>query len=664
MTEETHHLPGSPEALADYRRMKAEIDAKLGRGRRALLDDVEEWRPEPPPPPPPGEPPGPPRDEDDLKFDHVMIPRLFGRVVRQVPISLPDPCPITALGRLNRTFFYLSPRGDLISLTDAEHGQAHIAGLWAPNINDLNAAFPQFNAQNKFSGFRANYARDAMMAACAHKPAFQAHEKVRGRGCWKGEKGELIQHLGDRILVGAEEHKPGEIDDYVYPARPAMPAPKSGGRADVQEIYARLQKWNFARGELDARLLLGQQAATVLSAAIDWRPMGFLTGGAGTGKSTLQKFLREMLPGRLLGAGDASEASLRGLLGQDAVGISFDEIEADALNDKAQQVMKLARLAASGEDAFRSSASQEIKQFTLRGAFLFSAIIPPSMRNQDAQRFAFFIMHDLPKGAALAELTLAHTRELGAGLVGRVTEAWPRWHQTVQRFVAGLARVGHAQRGAMQFGTLLAAAHVVLEDGLPSENEVDLWCAQLGRATLMEYENDTPAWLQAWRHLLSAQPEVWRNDGFPTVAEALRKYLAIDDDQLVDAVAKDHARAKIRQQLERAGLAIVHSYKTGRHFLAIPPRHQAIADIYAGTDFQKRGGEGAWTIPLRAAPPVDGERGVLQVQVVSRLNSQKCSLFWLDGRVELGGALTQIFQRRVDEDLVEEPPDREPGEEG
>ncbi|HZL00483.1 MAG TPA: hypothetical protein VFC47_11350 [Caulobacteraceae bacterium] len=660
MTDEPLYPAGSPEALEQYRRMKAEIDVKLGRGKRALIDDVDEWRPEPPPTPADDDPdpPGGEPSEDSLRHDHVMIARLFGKVIRQVPISLPDPCPITPLGKLGRLYFYLDPMGQLVALADAEHGQAHIAGLWSPRINDLNSAFPQFNQQGKFQGFRANYARDAMMSACALKGIFEAHDKVRGRGCWKGDGGELIQHLGDRILVGAVEHKPGEIDGYVYPGRPPMPAPKAGGKADCEEIYRRFKTWNWKRGELDARLLLGQQASTVLSAALKWRPMGFICGGAGTGKSTLQEMVRAMLPGRLLGTVDASEASLRGLLGQDAVGVSFDEIEADATNDRAQQVMKLARTAASGDDAYRSSANQEIRQFTLRSSFLFSAIIPPSMRPQDAQRFAFLLLHELPKTAKLEPLAPARARDMGAGLVGRITEAWPRWQKALDAFVGGLERVGHAQRGAMQFGTLLAAAHVVLHDHDPDETEVAVWCEQLRRSTLLEYENDTPAWLKAWRILMGAQPDVWRSDGSPTVAEVVRKYLALSDG--VDA---EEARIKLRAQLERTGLAIVRGRADGRHWLAIPPAHQGVAEIFAGSDFQKRGGEGAWFFPLRGAPPCAGGEGVLNVQVVHRLNSQKCALFWLDAQIDLGGGLTPIFQRQVAEDLVEDI-EREPGQEG
>jgi hypothetical protein len=649
-----------------------QAEQRRKRGRRAIFDELEEYVAAPEgkaaaeaateAAKAAGVPPGAVVvDDDGIKFDRVMMPRLFGKMLRLVPVSLPDPCPITPLGKNGRTYHYLTPKGELVELTDAEHGQAHIASVWAPEIDALNAAFPQLDQHHKFTGFRANYARDAMMKACAVKPIFQAHDKVRGLGCWLGDAGELIQHLGDRVLVGAETRKLGEIEGYVYPGRATMVAGvDDGGRDKCREIYRHLRGWYWARGDLDARLLLGQLGSTVLGAALDWRPMAFLCGDASTGKSTLQRWMRQLLPQRLKGTADASEASLRALLGQDAVGVSFDEIEADAANDKAQQVMSLARKAASGDDVYRSSQNQQLKQFTLRGSFIFSAIIPPSMRPADMQRFAFLLLKTLPKDARLSLPDLAATRALGVALVGRITQGWPRWQETLDAFQLGLGRVGHAQRSALQFGTLLAAAHVLTEDGAPTPAEVDRWCDPLKRETLFEYQGAEPVWLKAFRHVINAQPDIWRNEGSPTVADIVRRWLRETE--------KD-GRDKLHAKLNGVGLAMVQERETGRVFLAIPPRHPGLRALFRGTDFQAAGGgEGAWHIPLTGAPKVEGDvterRGVYRSDKVPRLDRQRCDMFWLDGRVEIAGVWTSIFDRTVEDDFVDPEQMREPGEEG
>lgn len=587
-------------------------------------------------------------DEGEPKFDHVRIPRLFGTVIRYVAIGMPLDAPVTCLGKMGRTFFYLTPKGELVSLQDSEHGQAHIQGLWSPETDALDQAFPQFDQQRRFKGFQAQYARAAMMKACGKKPLFDPHEKVRGLGCWRTDDDQLVQHLGDRILIGSAEHAPGEIGGYVYPGRPPLLPPKAGGKADCEAIYQRFQLWNFERGEVDARLLLGQLAAGVLGAAIEWRPMAFLTGDAGTGKSTLQRLARALLPKRIISTVDASEAALRALLGQDALMVSFDEIEADAHNDRAQGVMKLARTSASGDDAHRSGQDQVARSFTLRGSFLFSAIVPPAMLQQDMQRFAFLRLKTLKKGAKLPALTSAELRELGQGLVGRITGGWARWERTLHAFFVALQERRHEHRGAMQFGTMLAAAHLLLEDGDPTEADLERWCEPLHRDKLFEYENSAPAWLTIWRTILSSSPDVWRAIGSPTVAQQIKAYY-------VAASAQDgqDEQRKIRQRLNQVGLTLVRQQKSNRLFLAVAPKHQALAALFRGTQFEAKSGEGPWNIPLRGAPKLE-EGGVMKVENVPAFGRQKAPHFWLEGTYEHAGERVPLFD--PDEDNYELAP--------
>lgn len=639
-----------------------QAEARRKKGRGALLDaslDFEIDDGEAAGPPTGGGPEG--ADPDAPAYDLLRIPRLIGKITRLVPLSLPQDGPVTPLGVQGGVFWYLNPHGELIGLKSNEFGQAQIDGLYAPNYDWLYRAFPQFNQQRQWKGFAAQYARAALMGAAAMKGVFDARDKVRGLGCWKADDGSLIQHLGDRILVGGKSEKPGEIGGFVYPGRPALEPPAAGGLAAAREVFERVQTWRWVRGALDARLFLGFQACMILGAALKWRPMIFITGDAGTGKSTLQDEMRALFPGRLVSTVDASPAALRQVLNQDAVAVSFDEIEADVLNDQAQQVMKLARVAASGGTVYRGGKDHSHAEFQLRGCFAFSAIIPPSMRQQDMQRFAFLRLQPLGRQAPPRALTPAEARALGAGIVGRITERWADWEGVLGRYKEALEAEGHAKRGAEQFGALLAAADLLLEDDLPDGRRLEHWARQLRRESLFEYEGNEPAWLSTWRHLLNAQPEVWRADGFPSVAEVVRKYLKTAGLNPPNLEERD----RLQDRLGRAGLSIVQQRGTGRFFLAIPAKHQAIASIFAHSDLQKKGGEGAWTLALRGAPAIDeAGAGVYRVNNVPRLQRQKCTLYWLDAEADIAGVMTPIFDRTQGEDWIDAPIEREPGEEG
>lgn len=659
----------------DRAHMAAERERKRQRGRQ-VLQAPDEWTPVAGVPPPEGAAGGdagsgggPAGDPDDKPriYRVLKIPRIDGDgLLIYVPVDLEtgvkDPCPVVPLGVQGGVFWFLDPHGQLIPLPSAQFGQKTLQGLFSPQADWLNRAFPQIGNNKGWKGFQAQFASEALMTAASRKGVFDAREKVRGLGCWRGEDGELIQHLGNVVLVGGKEKRPGEIGAHVYPGRPAVPAPMKAGREAAEAVFEDFRSWRFLRGDLDARLLLGWIGCAVLGAALDWRPMIFLTGDAGTGKSTLQERLKKMLPGRLASTVDATPAALRQIINQDAMAVSFDEIEADMLSDQAQMVMKLARVAASGGTVFRGGKDHQSAEFQLRGCFAFSAIVAPSMRQQDMQRLTFLRLAALPKDQKLVTFTDAAMREIGCKLVGRMTDGWGRWRDTLSAYEEGLMRVGHNQRGAKQFGTLLAAADLMLFDDAPIADVVDELVRGLERENLYEYEQSEPTWLKAWRHILSAQPEVWRQQHFPTVGEVLREYFEPER-------AKEGQR-KTNERLSRVGLSVVRSRakanRAGHAWLAISPDHPQVAAMFANSDLRKHGGEGAWTGALRGAPKWDPkvQDGVWYVEKVPALGRARCTLYRLDASLDLQGVKTPIFDREIVEQEFDDGGDEGPGVEG
>jgi len=630
----------------DSEKYLADLAAKAPKRRRArqILLEPEEWKPgDLGEAPSPAEPSGDP--DDKPKIYRVLKCQRIGAdgLVRPVPVDLEtdvhEPCPVIPLGVQGGVHWLLTPLGELRGLPDSQFGQKTLQGLFAPNIDWLNRAFAQIGDNKVWKGFRAEHAAAALMTACARKGVFDARDKVRGVGCWKGENGELVQHLGNVVLVGGKEHKPGEIGEHVYPGRPKVPPPiPTGGQDAAVQVFDLLRGWHWARGDLDARLLLGLLVCMILGGALEWRPSGFITGDAGTGKSTLQELLKLLLPGRMESTVDATPAALRQIINQDAKGVSFDEIEADMLSDQAQLVLKLARVAASGGSVFRGGSDHKSAEFILRGCFLFSAIVPPSMRGQDLQRLTFLRLFALPKGQKPPKFNKADLKEAGQKIAGRAASEWSRWEATLAAYEDGLQAegVGHNQRGARQFGTLLAAADLVLHDGVPEASVVADIVKPLAREGLYEYENAVPAWLKTFRAILDAQPEVWRKAGFPKVSEILSVVFRSSNEGDVE---------RARNKLLRAGLALVKG-RSGGWWLAIPPDGAQIKAMFKDTDLRAHGGEGAWTGVLRGAPKWDKKEcpdGIWRADNVPALQHVKCTLIRLDAEVELGGERRRIF---------------------
>jgi hypothetical protein len=326
---------------------------------------------------------------------------------------------------------------------------------------------------------------------------FDPQGKVRGTGAHRGRDGELLLHCGDKIYStgtdGGAYLDPGFIDGFVYPAGPDRPRPDPSEQdtAAGEKLLAMLRAWNWFRELEDPMLALGWIGCAMVGGALHWRPHAWVTGGTGTGKSTLQLLLRSVFDNGALTTGDATEASLRQLLKQQTLPVFFDELEPDAGGDNRKNtgVIKLARLASSGEQALRGGQNHEGHEFTIRSCFLFSSILIPPLLAQDRNRLAILELDRIPPGKPAPTIDLAELRLLGRQLRKRLVDHWHRLDRLVERYKTALADVGHSGRSGDQFGTLLAVADLLLYDGEDEEN-ILAWADRFKAADLAEKETD------------------------------------------------------------------------------------------------------------------------------------------------------------------------------
>ncbi|MBF9672485.1 hypothetical protein IAI19_11600, partial [Streptococcus pseudopneumoniae] len=88
----------------------------------------------------------------------------------------------------------------------------------------------------------------------------------------------------------------------------------------------------------------------------------------------LQNLVKEILGRGMIATTNATSAGLYQIVGHDTLPIGIDEIEGDDAGDQAQQIIKMARDAASGSMRIRGGADHKGVEFMARSAFLFSAI--------------------------------------------------------------------------------------------------------------------------------------------------------------------------------------------------------------------------------------------------------------------------------------------------
>lgn len=555
---------------------------------RLVFDRGEEVdAPAPPPPPPPEE------DEYEPK--------------------LPEACPVVPLGVLGDTGYFLDDLRQLRAVAAREMSRLGILALFGRRNHLLYEFWPRRKQAEDgawiTTGWRPELAQEALMSAAARKGVWNPFDRVRGCGSWLDDNGGLLLHCGDTLIAANRRLAPGVVGRYVYPAAPPAPqpwpvaVPGEGGPAAT--LLSTLQSWNWRRRDLDALLLLGWIGAAMIGGAIDWRPCCWITGGKSTGKSTLQKLLQRLFDGALISVSDASAAGVWQKLGHATVPVAIDELEAEEDNRQAQRVVKLARQAASGGLVLRGGADHTGSEFMARSCFLFSSVLMPPLLGQDRSRMAICELGELT-GDAAPDIAPARLRELGQQLLRRLVDRWPAWNDTLAVYRQALADVGHGARGADVFGTLLAAADLLLHDAAPHSDHAAELAERLAVLSLAESDDDMRDEERCLQHLLTSIIPPDGSSNKHAVGEWVRR--------AAGGTHFDADAAMAQQILGTYGVKVLRAPGAGGKAdrLAVANAHAGLARLFAGTHWASRSGtSGVWSQALKRLPMTESSKKTL-----------------------------------------------------
>ncbi len=550
---------------------------------------------------------------------------------------LPDDCPVKPIGTEGGMFHFLSALGELRSLKADQVANKHIVGLFAPRSQYLMETWPRKKLVKSVdpdtgdtveewivTGWRTDDVSMVLMDEAARCGVWNAREKVRGRGGWRAKDGSLILHAGDRVLFQGKWDRPGVYEQMVYPSQPASPRPASRGVRQVDELAPRLvdyllargvpsarllsaggillelfKCWQFVRPGIDPWLLLGWNAAAIYGGALDYRPLIWLTGDAATGKSALQKVIGFLHGSGILQSPDATEAAVRQTLGQQSLPVAIDEAEAEGDNRKMQALIKLARLSATSQgNIARGGQDHEAHQFRATSCFLFSSILIPPIPPQDRSRLAVLEMEPIASGQREPPLIEGEIEALGAQLRKDMADRWPDWPRRLAAFESAMIDIGkHKGRTANQFGSLLAAASLLLSKDGPEAAELKQWGEALSAELLTEVSENTTEAQRCIEWLVTSPVQLTRGGERKTIGEWLGEAVTQTDKGLTDAAQlRNHAR----DALSRIGIAMPDTKKgiPGVAYVAIASNHRGLSEVFR----ESRWGDGVWSQALRRTP--------------------------------------------------------------
>jgi len=347
-------------------------------------------------------------------------------------------------------------------------------------------------------------------------------------------------------------------------------------------------------------------------------------GDSAAGKSTLQMLLRNVLGNCLLATANASAAGIYQKINRSSLPVSVDELEAKEGDKRGPAVVELARLAASGDDMYRGGSDHQGVSFTMRNAFIFSAINPPAMEPADRQRMIMLNLRGLEHmgGTFLTEV------EAGEKVLRILMDQWPHFNKLWMYYRDSLAEGGFQDRGT--YSVTLAVAHMLLgaealeEAGLPVAEPQSLG-NMIAAATSVERSEYRPNWHDCLLHVLSSMLDQWKDGTRWSVGTLLERWQR-----------SLFAFEETREKLATVGLGLVHDMDNviDKRMLAIPiGRSAPVLKLFEKTKWAN----GVWVNALKQAPA----SVVVRDRTISRVRiggvQQRCMLIDLKAFDDLTG---------------------------
>lgn len=573
-----------------------------------------------------GEPPPPPHPRFDTNWNNGLGP-------------------ITPLGKLGLTFFMLDAAQQLIAVSASEIKKSNLLAMVGQYSDWLYRAFPRKKMKEDGSwetiGWKAEDYTQLIMDEAARRGVWDPEHFAHGRGCWRDGDGDVLLFAGDRIQTIRRERpspegtlqkfiidsvKPGPRGRHVFPAAPELPGLPADmnlkqARDLVAELMVLLKSWNWKRPDLDPHLLLGWIVCANLSGALPWRPAAWITGGKGTGKSTLQLLIKCLGGDWFVDVADATGAGVWQALQRDARAVAIDEAEpgADETSRKRMNdVIQLARIAASGGTLRRGGDRHKGIEFEARSCFLFSSILVPPLTPQDRSRLAIFELNELAHDAPDIVIDEKKWAQIGAAIRLLAIVEWDRYGDTLRAFRGMLARAGHNARGCDQFGALLAGHDLAVCDRVPDSDSLAGWAEMVQQSVMVETSEAQPDEVECLFRLLSSSVSRYRGGDQLTVTELISAAVNEREPEFVE---------NNQVALGRIGLAIRLGPEGMGQCLFVSNNHEGLVAIYAGS----RWASGVWVQSLRRLKgAVASAAGVR----IGGLPPQRCTLIPIDQVLE------------------------------
>lgn len=444
-------------------------------------------------------------------------------------------------------FFFQHEKRQVLERTKGDFTDTGLIEL-AP-LNWWEEYFPGSNG-----GIDKKLAADWIFRTCNSRGIYDP-SKVRGRGAWT-DKGRSVFHHGGYLTVdGVETPITGlKASGYVYPMARSLPDPHETPLSDEEGTWlvsvAQMARWNMPGS---AALLAGFVMLAPICGSLPWRSHVWLTGGAGSGKSTIQaKFAGALLRSiSVYAQGNSTEAGIRQELKADALPVLIDEIESNNESDKkrVENIIQLIRQTSTESQAktLKGTVTGNGQNYHIRSMFCLASINVNLPGKADIDRLTRLVLRPPMPGTEdqwakfEAELNKIDEDETISGrLLARALKMMPVILETTKVFRRAAAKHFGTQRDGDQFGTLLAGCWCLQKSHVPSETEAMVLIKGYDWTEHTE-DHDQDDSKMALASLMGSKLRLNGSLGDMTVYTLVREAHSLHRLGAVDAIAADQA---------------------------------------------------------------------------------------------------------------------------
>ena len=314
---------------------------------------------------------------------------------------------------------------------------------------------------------------------------FNFDKSVRGHGAWKDNR-KYIYHVGSGVFINGKYQDINNFESKYAYLKSSSVLSEGAKEISINQLkeLPRLVRYFSWKNELSNNFLVGWIISAMVCGVLDWRSHIWVSGLAGSGKSTLFKYIVDPMLKDLSYScvGATTEAAIRQATAKNNIPVIIDEFEMKTEKDKQimQGTLMLARASSEAGNIGKGTQDGTGSNFDIRSSFCFGSVHVNLTDTADTGRYAVLELsadHDktIDFDSLKDEIKEIITPDFSKSVLLTVIKNMPDLLQNISVFKKASKKIFPANRNADQLGTLLGASYFCYSKNVISFQAASDW---------------------------------------------------------------------------------------------------------------------------------------------------------------------------------------------